>query len=128
MGRAHRTPGRGLAGTQKLGGQIGQLPDPSRQWASTKKATSKENAQPDMDCQNSLNLKAGEWGEIRSREEILATLDEHGCLENLPLMPEMLNYGGKHFRVYKRADKTCHYILGWSIRREANPAHLEGVS
>jgi hypothetical protein len=37
-----------------------------------------------------LNLKAGQWVEVRSREEILATLDERGRLENLPFMREML--------------------------------------
>jgi hypothetical protein len=80
-----------------------------------------------MGRQNSLNLKTGEWVEVRSGEEILATLDEHGCLENLPFMPEMLQYCGKRFRVYKRADKTCQYIVGWSIRRVENAVHLEGV-
>ncbi len=42
-------------------------------------------------------------------------------------MPEMLHYCGKRFRVYKRADKTCQYIVGWSIRRVENAVHLEGV-
>jgi hypothetical protein len=73
-----------------------------------------------------LNLKAGEWVEIRGREEILATLDEHGRLENLPFMPEMLGYCGKRFRVFKRADKTCEYTQGWSIRRMKDSVHLEG--
>lgn len=74
-----------------------------------------------------LNLKAGEWVEVRSREEILATLDDHGRLENLPFMPEMLEYCGQRLRVYKRADKTCDYIQGWSIRRMKDSVHLEGV-
>jgi len=74
-----------------------------------------------------LNLKAGEWVEVRSREEILATLDEHYRLEKLPFMPEMLNYCGKRLRVSKRADKTCQYIVGWSIRRMKDSVHLEGV-
>ena len=54
-----------------------------------------------------LNLKAGEWVEVRSREEVYPTLDERGCLENMPFMPEMLESCGKRFRVSKRADKTC---------------------
>ena len=37
-----------------------------------------------------LNLRAGEWVEVRSREEIVATLDEDARLEDLPFMPEML--------------------------------------
>lgn len=74
-----------------------------------------------------LNLKAGEWVEVRSREEILATLDEHGRLENLPFMPEMLQYCGRRVRVFKRADKTCDNIQTWSIRRMKNAVHLEGL-
>ena len=74
-----------------------------------------------------LNLKAGEWVEVRSREEILATLGEHSRLENLPFMPEMLQYCGKKLRVSKRADKTCQYVVGWSIRRMKDSVHLEGV-
>lgn len=74
-----------------------------------------------------LNLKAGEWVQVRSREEILATLDQGGRLENLPFMPEMLQYCGKKLRVFKRADKTCDYIQRWSIRRMTDTVHLEGV-
>jgi len=75
----------------------------------------------------SLNLKAGEWVEVRSKEEILATLDKRGCLDNLQFMPEMLQLCGKKYRVYKRADKTCEYTQGWSIRRVTNAVHLDGV-
>jgi hypothetical protein len=74
-----------------------------------------------------LNLKAGEWVEVRSQQEILATLDSKGALENLPFMPEMLSYCGKRFRVSKRADKTCDNIKDWSIRRMENSVHLEGA-
>jgi hypothetical protein len=74
-----------------------------------------------------LNLKAGDWVEVRSQEEILATLDENGRLENLPFMAEMFEYCGRRLRVYKRADKTCDYIRGWSIRRMTSAVHLEGV-
>jgi hypothetical protein len=74
-----------------------------------------------------LNLKAGDWVEVRSQEEILATLDERGRLENLPFMPEMLQYCGQSLRVFKRADKTCNYVRGWSIRRMKDSVHLEGL-
>jgi hypothetical protein len=77
--------------------------------------------------QSVLNLKAGEWVEVRTREEILATLDEHGRLENLPFMPEMLRYCGQRLRVWKRADKTCDNIEAWSIRRLERSVHLEGI-
>src|SRR5437879_817973 len=75
-----------------------------------------------------LNLKAGEWVEVRSREEILATLDERGCLDGTPFMPEMLLFCNQKFRVFKRADKTCDPAHEpWSIRRVKDSVHLENV-
>lgn len=74
-----------------------------------------------------LNLKAGEWVQVRSKEEILATLDAKGKLDHLQFMPEMLQYCGKRLRVYKRSDKTCEYTQRWSIRRVVDTVHLEGV-
>ncbi len=79
------------------------------------------------DSVNHLGLKAGEWVEVRTQQEILATLDERGRLGNLPFMPEMLQYCGKQFRVHRRADKTCDNIENWSIRRMTNAVLLEGV-
>jgi hypothetical protein len=74
-----------------------------------------------------LGLQAGEIVEVRSREEILATLDRTGRLDRMPFMPEMLQYCGKRLRVYKRAHKTCDNIEAWSLRRVRNAVHLEGV-
>lgn len=82
----------------------------------------------DSDSRKKMNLKAGEWVEVRSQAEILATLDERGRLGNLPFMQEMLQYCGRRFRVFKRADKTCDPAHDpWSIRRLENTVHLEGV-
>ena len=55
----------------------------------------------------SLKLKAGEWVWVRSKDEILATLDKNGRLEELPFMPQMLQYCGQRLRVAKRAHKLC---------------------
>lgn len=75
-----------------------------------------------------LNLKAGEWVEVRSREEILATLDDRGCLDGAPFMPEMLSCCNQRFRVAKRADKTCDPAHEpWSIRRVKDSVHLDNV-
>jgi hypothetical protein len=74
-----------------------------------------------------LNLRAGDWIEVRSQQEVLASLDSQGCLDGLPFMPEMLQYCGRRFRVFKRADKTCDNIVGWSIRRVTDAVHLEGL-
>ena len=46
-----------------------------------------------------LNLRAGEWIEVRSKEEILQTLDKNGRLDKLPFMPQMFEYCGRRFRV-----------------------------
>lgn len=76
---------------------------------------------------NSLGLRAGEWVEVRSREEILATLDQDGSLEGMPFMPEMLQYCGREFTVFKRAEKTCDTIEKTGARRVMQAVHLEDV-
>jgi len=74
---------------------------------------------------SSLNLHVGEWVEVRSAEEILATLDDSQSVSGLPFMPEMLQYCGKKFRVFRSAHKTADTIELFSIRRMANAVHLE---
>lgn len=51
--------------------------------------------------------RAGDWVVVRSEEEILATLDEHGCLEALPFHSEMFESCGQRMRVSKVPHKTC---------------------
>lgn len=74
-----------------------------------------------------LDLQAGDFAEVRSREEILATLDRNARLDALPFMPEMFQYCGKRYRVFKRADKTCDTISGTGTRRLFETVHLEGL-
>lgn len=74
-----------------------------------------------------LNLRAGDLVQVRSKEEILATLDEKGRLDGLPFMPEMLQYCGQTLRVYKRADKACDTIHKTGARRMDRAVHLENV-
>src|SRR5690242_18854317 len=75
--------------------------------------------------QQNLKLSAGEWVEVRSREEILATLDEKGQLEKLPFMPEMFQFCGRRFQIWKRAHKTCDTVNKTGGRRLDNAVHLE---
>src|SRR6266850_921029 len=75
----------------------------------------------------SLGLRAGDWVEVRSAEEILATLDEQAGLDALPFMPEMLQYCGKRFRVFKAAHKACDTIKKTGNRRMENAVHLEDL-
>jgi hypothetical protein len=76
-----------------------------------------------------VNLRVGDLVEVRTEEEILATLDERGAVDGLPFMPEMLGFCGKQFRVAKRADKTCDTIstTGTVSRRLYDTVHLEGL-
>jgi hypothetical protein len=59
-----------------------------------------------------MKARAGDWVEVRSREEILGTLDEKGRLDGLSFMPQMFNYCGQRFRVESRAYKTCDTVSG----------------
>jgi hypothetical protein len=72
-----------------------------------------------------LNLRPGELVEVRSEEEILRTLDANGRYEALPFMPEMREFCGRQFRVYKRADKACDTIEWKTLRRMENAVHLD---
>ena len=75
-----------------------------------------------------LSLRAGDWVEVRSVDEILETLDGQACLDSLPFMPEMLQYCGKRFRVFKSAHKTCDTIKSYQVPRRMTAAvHLEGL-
>ncbi len=71
-------------------------------------------------------FRAGDRVIVRSREEILSTLDADGTLDGLPFMPEMLDWCGKPFRIERRVEKTCAAI--YPMRRFAanDVVFLEG--
>ena len=77
-----------------------------------------------MQKAGALGLKAGEWVVVRSRAEILATLDQHGQLDKMPFMPEMLQYAGQKLQVSKRAHKTCDPINGLESRALPDSVHI----
>ncbi|HUC43947.1 MAG TPA: hypothetical protein VMR65_07915 [Candidatus Sulfotelmatobacter sp.] len=72
-------------------------------------------------------LKAGDLVEIRSAEEIFATLDDDGCLDRLPFMAEMLRFCGKRLRIASVAHKTCDTIHKTGCRSMTGTVHLEGL-
>jgi len=74
---------------------------------------------------DSPKLSVGDWVEVRSKDEILRTLDSSGQLDGMPFMPEMFAFCGKRFQVYKRAHKTCDTVFPVRGRRVANAVHLE---
>ncbi|MGH0036613.1 MAG: hypothetical protein ACQGVK_16435 [Myxococcota bacterium] len=75
----------------------------------------------------SLGLRAGELVEVRSREEILSTLDADGRLDAQPFMPEMLEHCGRQFRVRASAHKTCDTVDHSGARRMEDTVHLEDL-
>ncbi|WP_112277225.1 hypothetical protein [Lentzea terrae] len=74
-----------------------------------------------------MGLRVGDLVEVLSAEEIHATLDERGELENLPFMPEMVAFCGKRLTVHKVAHKLCDTISGTGMRRMNNAVHLTGA-
>jgi hypothetical protein len=71
-----------------------------------------------------MRVRAGMWVEVRSREEILASLEKDGTLEKMPFMPEMLNHCGKQFQISAVAHKTCDSAYKTGGRRLENSVHL----
>lgn len=72
-----------------------------------------------------MKLRTGDWVEIKSKEEILATLDKNGRLEEMPFMPQMFEYCGQRFKVYKSAHKTCDTVYPIRGRRLSGAVHLD---
>ena len=74
---------------------------------------------------NAAGLRASNLVEVRTKEEILQTLDQDGRLDGMPFMPEMFSSCGKRFTVYKRAHKGCDTVFPIRSRRFRNTVHLE---
>src|SRR6266704_2881516 len=75
----------------------------------------------------SSNLSAGDWVWVRTKEEILATLDKNCRFEEVPFMPEMLQYCGQKMRVFKRAHKLCDTQYSSAGRTMEKAVLLEGA-
>ena len=76
---------------------------------------------------SSATLKAGDWVEVKSADEIRRTLDGRAQLDGMPFMPEMLAFCGRRFRVESRAHKTCDTVDYVGGRRLLGAVHLEGL-
>lgn len=78
-----------------------------------------------------IELRTGDWVQIKTAPEIAQTLDENGMLDGLPFMPEMVELCGKRARVVRRAEKTCIEYPGggYKIREflNGNTVLLEGI-
>jgi hypothetical protein len=78
----------------------------------------------DVVATRGLGLKVGDLVEVRSAEEIQATLDDKGELDGLHFMPEMMAFCGRRLTVHKVAHKLCDYIGMTGMRRMYDAVHL----
>jgi hypothetical protein len=72
-------------------------------------------------------LRRGDIVEVRPAAEIAATLDEDGVLDDMPFMPEMLQYVGRRFTVSRRVEKICDTIAATGSRRMHDTVYLENL-
>jgi hypothetical protein len=73
-----------------------------------------------------LNLKPGEWVEVKSEQEILATLDQKGRYKGLGWMCNMRKFCGHRYRVFKRLE-TMLLESNRQYRKVKDTVLLEGV-
>ncbi len=92
---------------------------------SRKAAETKDVPKPQVTWKESIGLQPGDLVEVRSAEEMLATLDSSGRLKGMALMPQMLGYAGQRFKVYKKMERILIENTG-EIRRLKNTVLLEG--
>jgi len=80
------------------------------------------------DCKNfpSLSLMVGDLVRVRSKEQIMQTLDENKKLEGCVFMEEMWQYCGSEYKVIKKVD---HFFdeAKFRMRRTRNIVLLEGL-
>ncbi|HEX4074006.1 MAG TPA: hypothetical protein VHX49_01265 [Candidatus Acidoferrales bacterium] len=63
--------------------------------------------------------------QIKSKEEILRTLDGKGQLDGMPFMPEMFAFCGKRFQIRARAHKTCDTVFPIRGRSLSDSIHID---
>ncbi len=73
-------------------------------------------------------LIVGDRVEVRTWPEIRATLDERGCLEDLPFMPEMLAMCGRRARVFRGMHRLFDYRKSRRMRHMAGTVLLAGLT
>lgn len=74
-----------------------------------------------------LDLKPGDWVEVKTADEIQELLDSAGRTKGLFFMPEMWDFCGKRFKIYKKVEKITIEATG-EHRNLKNPTYLlEGV-
>lgn len=72
-----------------------------------------------------MKFHVGDWVKVRSKDEILRTLDAQGRLDQVPFMPQMFKYCDQRLKVYKSAHKTCDTVNPIRGLRVADAVHLD---
>jgi hypothetical protein len=73
------------------------------------------------------SLKVGDVVRVKSRDEILATLDERASVRGMPFMPEMLAFAGQEMTVDAVVNRTCDTINDTGTTRGmSGTVHLSG--
>ena len=88
----------------------------------------RKNTRKPLAQETALGLQPGEIVQVKSEEEIMATLDEHGRCRGLAFVfPEMSKYFGARLKVLKRVERV---FLEESRqgRKTRNTVLLEGVN
>jgi hypothetical protein len=73
------------------------------------------------------DLVVGDLVEVKTWAEIRATLDERGCVEQLPFMPEMLVMCGQRARVFRCAHRIFDYRKSRRMRHIDDGVLLVGT-
>jgi hypothetical protein len=71
-------------------------------------------------------LKPGDVVEVKSPEEIFATLDGDS-IDHMPFMAEMLRHAGKRYTVSRRVDKICDTVSDTGSRRMRSTVYLDDL-
>lgn len=80
-----------------------------------------------VDFEAADDLKPGDRVQVRSEEEISSTLNSNNVFKGLGMMPEMVNFFGGEYKVFKKVDKILIESTG-ELRRIKSPTYmLEGV-
>jgi hypothetical protein len=76
-------------------------------------------------------LRVGDRVRVKSRDEILATLDSDGRVDGLPFMPEMLAFAGRTLPLDAVVHRTCDTVktsgTSGTTRRMTGAVHLQGA-
>jgi hypothetical protein len=75
-----------------------------------------------------LNLQPGEFVQVKSREEILGTLDSKNRNRGLLFDSEMLRYCEGTFKVLKRVNQIVDEKTGKTLKMKSPCIILEGVA